>query len=90
MRKRALAVLLLAAGTACNNPCQEVCVRMATYADECGFKVPDAELDSCLDENAEVEKDDIEICKDFGDLETIRRQWDCEDLAPYWGVANEG
>ena len=91
MRARVLgAIGGLLALAACNNPCQEVCVRMATYAEECGFKVPESELDTCLDDQADVSPEDKDLCRDFGDLETIRRQWDCDDIAPYWEATTGG
>ena len=73
----------------CNNACQQVCVRMAAYADECGFKIPDAELDACVDGNSSTSlaAEDLQTCRDFGDAEMIRKQWDCDDLEAYWAVS---
>ena len=34
---------------ACRGPCEKVCVNLATYAEECGFTVSDAELDARID-----------------------------------------
>ena len=79
-----LVTALLLAG--CNNSCQRVCVRMKTFAEDCGFQVSDAELDACLDEQSTASKDDRAICKDFGDAGTIERTWDCEVVADYWGA----
>ena len=41
-------LLLLHAG--CNNPCQRLCFRMKTFAEDCGFTIPAAELDACVNE----------------------------------------
>ncbi|MEQ1500775.1 MAG: hypothetical protein ABMB14_01025 [Myxococcota bacterium] len=70
----------------CRNACQQVCVHMADYAEECGQSVSDAEIDACIErQSQDLEKDDLNACQDFGDLEVIRTQWACEDLADYWG-----
>ena len=72
----------------CNNPCQRVCVRMQTFAEDCGFQVSDAELDACINEQAAPSSDDRAICKEFGDAGTIERTWDCEVAADYWGAGS--
>ena len=86
MRKLFLVAAGLVASIGCANPCQQVCDRMATYADECGLSVPESEVDACVDLYKSPAKEDTELCRDFGDLDTIRRQWSCEDLEDYWGA----
>ena len=77
-------LLLLLAG--CNNPCQQLCVRMAAYAEECGFTVSDAELDACLTQEADIaDAEERKVCADYGNAETIRQRLSCDDLAEYWG-----
>ena len=81
-----LALAALAATAGCRNACQDICVQMANYAEECGFNVSDAELDACLDEqSSDLEKTDKEACRDFGSPELIRNEWSCNDLEAYWG-----
>lgn len=62
----------------CLSPCQQVCVRMADYAEECGFTVSDAELDTCIDEQADAE--DQGACRRAGAPAVIRAEWSCDDL----------
>ncbi len=89
-RTAALLIAFAALATGCQNKCQQICVRMADYATECGFTVPDAELDTCLDDFAKIEtSEDRKTCRDYGDSETIRNQWTCDELEAYWGVAAE-
>lgn len=85
MRTLFFVALTFAGSIGCTNPCQQVCSRMAAYADECGLSVPAAEVDSCVSLYSSPAKEDVEFCRDFGDLDTIRRQWTCEDLEDYWG-----
>jgi hypothetical protein len=83
LRAAGLVGLALAAG--CRNACQEICVRMADYAEECELPVSDGEIDACLERHsANVEKEDLAACQDFGDGEVIRAQWSCEELGRYW------
>lgn len=81
----ALAALTLAALGGCRNACQDICVRMADYAEECGFSVPDAELEACLDEQAGA--DDRAVCRDYGSAQAIRDEWTCAEMGEYWNVA---
>lgn len=82
MQARAIIALFVVLAAGCHNPCQQLCVRMADYAEECGFTVPDSEVDACIEEQAKP--DDKQVCRDFGDAETIRDEWSCEELAAYF------
>jgi len=62
---------------------------MADFAEECGFGISDAELASCIEEHADESCDDKRFCRDFGDAETIRNNWTCEELEDYWGPEPE-
>lgn len=73
---------LLTLVSACQTPCQRVCVRMADYAEECGFTVSDAELEVCLDEQADAP--DQGACRRAGDPLTIRSEWTCDDLQVFF------
>jgi hypothetical protein len=75
---------LLAAG--CRNACQQLCAEMADYAEECKLPIGDADLDACLDRQAAPSPEDRDTCAEFGDPEVLRTQWDCEELARYWGA----
>ena len=90
MWRVALGIGLAAAG-GCQNACQEICGRMADYATEdCGITVADSEIDACVErQSADAEREELKVCRDFGDAEVIRAQWSCEDLADYWGAAPE-
>lgn len=81
-----------AALAACNNPCQALCARMADYAEECGYPVPPEEVDACIDRQASgaLEPEDKEACREFGDPEVIRAQWNCEELEQYWSAGTGG
>lgn len=74
---------LAALQAGCRNECQELCLRLADYAVECGQSVPEAEIDACVEQEASAS--DKKVCRDFGDVETIRNEWTCDDLAVYWG-----
>ena len=88
MRQGVLAIAALGVFTAgCRNPCQQICVRMADYAEECGFTVPDAEVDACIEaQSTDLEKADKEACRDFGSADQLRNEWSCDELARYWGT----
>jgi hypothetical protein len=78
IRTALFAVLL----SACNTPCQTLCVRMADYATECGYDVSDADLDACLDEQATA--DDQGACRQASDPVTLRNEWSCDDLQAFF------
>ncbi len=77
---RCFALMGVLAG--CQNPCQQLCVRMADYAEECAFTVSDADLDACIE--AQSPPEDPAVCRDFGNAAQIREEWTCEDLGIYF------
>jgi hypothetical protein len=77
-----LVALVLVGG--CDNACQNVCRRMAAYAEDCGLPVSDGEIDACVERQSAAEGEDLKACRQYGDPETIRQQWACEELASYW------
>lgn len=81
------ATLALAGG--CRNACQDVCTQMADYAVECGFTVPDADLDACYARQKNPSGDDAKACRDYGDPTTLRNQWSCEEVSAYFGGGGE-
>lgn len=79
-------LISVAVAAGCNNPCQRVCARMADYAEECGYDVSSSEIGDCISSQAGIEKQDIEQCRDFGDAQSIRLEWTCDDLDAYWST----
>ncbi len=79
----AVAPLVVLAG--CQNSCQRVCVRLADYAEECGHSVSSSELTECFQQESAATADERERCRDFGDAQTMRQEWTCEDIDAYWG-----
>lgn len=68
----------------CDNACQDLCVEMADYAEECGISVDAEELTACQSAQAEADRAAKRQCRTQGDAETLRTEWSCEDLASYW------
>lgn len=68
--------------SACRSPCQQLCVRMADYATECGLNVSDAALDACIADQAS--SDNQAACRQSGDADTLRQEWACEDLEVFF------
>jgi len=73
-----LAIVVL---TGCGNPCQDICVEMSRYADDCGLTVDRDALLTCRDAQAEPTEDELGACQEWSDPDTIREWWSCEDLA---------
>ena len=74
---------IIAAFTAlqgCQNSCQQVCVNMAEFRDECGVSVSDAELDSCMNTMKDAEMEDLSTCSEMGTMAVLRARWNCEDV----------
>ncbi len=85
MRAAVLALLTAVVLSGCNNSCQRLCVRMKTFAEDCGHTVSDAELDACIDQEDAASSEDKDVCSEFGDLGSIQTRWDCEVAGDYWG-----
>lgn len=83
-RIAALAIVFVAL-TACRNACQEICPRMARYAEDCGFTVSTDEVRACVQaQSGSASRDDRAICRDAGNRSTLRDEWTCDDLSDYW------
>jgi hypothetical protein len=87
---RLAGVVLVAGGlltaVGCRNACQDVCRNMADFAaEDCGIQVSDADLDACYARQKSPEREDAKACRDFGDVDSIRNQWSCEELSGYFG-----
>lgn len=77
---RLLALLPLALLGACDNPCQAVCVEMASYAEECGCDVSSEEIQTCRAANAQPTDAEAQECLTSSDPQQLREWWSCEDL----------
>jgi hypothetical protein len=75
---------LLASLGGCKGPCEQLCVNLATYAEECGFAVAETDLDACLDGQASATKEEKDVCRDYGSPDVLRTEWTCDDLEAYW------
>jgi hypothetical protein len=71
---------------ACDNSCQQICDRMASYAEnDCGITVSKDDIQACKDEQAgSASRDDRAVCREFNSKKTIAEEWDCEELSAYW------
>ena len=91
MSRSLLLVLVFGLLAGCRNACQDICVDMRTVAEECGYVVSDDDFKLCLDEQKGKEaRQNLPTCRQFGDEETIREEWTCDDLALYWEGDDSG
>ncbi|MEN0067180.1 MAG: hypothetical protein AAGA48_33925 [Myxococcota bacterium] len=86
----ALVVLALGTASACRNPCQNVCVRLAEFSRDCGVAVPDADVNACFDAQQDVSTEDAQSCRDFGSPQALDNNLNCDDLDLLWGEAARG
>jgi hypothetical protein len=89
----AAVALVLALGTACHNACQDICDEMANYAeDKCGFTVGADQIAACVDAEAgkNLDRDDRQACRQFGNRRSIDAEWGCEELADYFDAPAGG
>ncbi|TNE84539.1 MAG: hypothetical protein EP330_29055 [Deltaproteobacteria bacterium] len=83
-----LLVLTLALLGGCQNSCQQICSRMARFAEDCGHTVPQAQIQACIDAQAgAASADDRATCREFGSLSDIEAEWTCDDVAVYFARA---
>ncbi|MFK7930984.1 MAG: hypothetical protein AB8H79_22555 [Myxococcota bacterium] len=86
MRPVLVAILALPALFAgCDNSCQQVCDRMAKYAEECSLPVTKDDIEACKDAQAgKASADDRAVCREFNSKRVIEQEWDCDDMRAYW------
>ena len=69
----------------CQNSCQALCVRMAKFAEECGYTVPDEQVDACIEsQKGSASSEDRAVCREFGSLPAIEQEWTCDDVSIYF------
>jgi hypothetical protein len=78
--------LLLASLVGCKNACQELCVEIAAYADECDLDGwPELQVEACEEKFAKSDDEELlQTCED--EIENLRNEWECEDLEAYFIV----
>ena len=78
-------LLLLPLLHGCKNSCQQICTRMASYAeDECGMFVSPDEISCCISAQAGSNSaGDRATCRQYGSVEDIADTWTCNDLEDY-------
>lgn len=80
-----LALTALTAG--CDNSCQQICDRMANYAEDCGIDVSREDVQACKDAQAgSASRDDRAVCRENNGRSDIRDEWDCEEVGAYFNV----
>lgn len=75
---------LFLALTACRNDCQQLCLDMADYAEECGHEFPKDQVKSCLDNNANKNLNDAAKDSCTNELPYLREEWTCDDIGLYF------
>jgi len=86
------ALIGLASLTAgCDNSCQQICDRMARYAEDCDFEISREDIQACKDAQAGASsRDDRAICREFNSSNVIREEWDCDDIRAYLNDPGSG
>jgi hypothetical protein len=76
---------VFAFGTGCSNPCQAICMDMASYAEDCGYTVADGELDDCVEafKSAKLPEGQKDVCREHGS--NLEEEWSCQDVGDYFG-----
>lgn len=78
--------LFFLALTGCRNACQQMCVDLAQYAEECGQTPSAEEVDACIDarKTSLIGREKVDQCQEIQDPQKLREWWSCEDLAENW------
>lgn len=72
----------------CQNSCQQVCSRMAKFAEDCGHDVGGDQIQACIDGQAgTASAEDRQTCREFGSLSAIEEEWTCDDVGVYFARA---
>lgn len=83
-------VVVLAVGAStllasCDNSCQQICDRMARYAEECDIEVSKEDIQACKDAQAgSNSSEDRAACRENNSGSDIRDEWECSELRAYF------
>ena len=86
--RAAIAALALVALTACRNSCQDICRDLVRYAEnDCGYPVPDGQLDACVDEHRrkELQEGQRDACAQASETE-FQDEWTCDEAGSFLGL----
>lgn len=76
-----LAWLIMLMG--CRNPCQKLCLDIRDFAqDECGITVPEEQVQACLKDQRQVEREKAESCMIAAP--SLQEEWECDDVEVYF------
>ena len=61
---------------------------MRKYAKECGIEVDKSEVSECVSrQGGKASKEYRSACREFGDIDSIREEWTCDDVEEYWAAS---
>lgn len=78
---RAAGFVAVAWAAGCNNPCQQVCLEMASYAEECNLTVTNDAIDACREGYSDASSEELDQCRGWNEPDQIREWWSCEDVS---------
>ncbi len=90
--RTAIAALALVALSSCRNACQDMCRDLVRYAEnDCGYTVPDGQLDTCIEEHKrkELEEGERDSCSLASETE-FQDEWTCDEAGSFLGLNGAG
>ena len=69
-------------GSACNNPCQEICHDIRNFAKDCGEPFTDADLSECLSQQGKKTGEEKKACSEARPL--LEEEWTCDNLEVFF------
>ena len=75
-----IATLTLSGG--CRNSCQQLCIDMEAFAEECGYQFTDEMKRECMQNQGQKNGDEKSACNEAKPL--LDAEWTCEDLEVYF------
>ena len=85
LKEMSTCILTIAAFTfssGCRNSCQQICLDMESFAEECGYQFTDEMKSECMQNQGKKTGEEKSACRDA--LPVLTTEWTCEDLEVYF------
>ena len=77
-----LMAILLFFGSGCNNPCQNLCLDIRDFAQDCGEPFTHQDLSECLQNQGKKTKEEKQYCAEASPL--LEEKWTCDNLEVFF------
>lgn len=82
MTHNILIAIFVLFGSACNNPCQQICYDIREFAEDCGEPFSDQDISECIQNQGKKTREEKQSCSQAAPL--LEEEWTCDNLEVFF------